>query len=254
MTAKPGTSCGFSIGALKSALIGGFICMAIVSIGSTAYGIPLTGYQESWNVPGNLAGWDPNTSVSNAAVVDVGGNGGGYVRTTGNASASFDIGIANFRPQVTGQFTGGPWTAKIDLLFTRGNFDNAWLRFRAVEGSTNGWLYPLTNNFATGQWNSWAVTFDPAWTDSQARSAGWVTDKDVSSTAISSPSWGQTMSNVMSTEVRLSGEGLLFAGIDNFSLSMVSGAPEPGTLLLVGSGLVGLVFRSKKRRKGVGPV
>jgi hypothetical protein len=52
------------------------------------------------------------------------------------------------------------------------------------------------------------------------------------------------MSAVYSTEVRLSGEGDLLAGIDNFSLQSV---PVPATAWLFGSGLIELIGLARRK-------
>ena len=53
-----------------------------------------------------------------------------------------------------------------------------------------------------------------------------------------------TMSGVYSTEVRLSGEGDLLAGIDNFSLHSV---PVPAAVWLFGSGLIELIGLARRK-------
>ena len=68
------------------------------------------------------------------------------------------------------------------------------------------------------EWTTFSIVFDPTWTDEEARSFGWIPDNERSPTAKPPPSWGATMSDVYTTEVRISGEGALVAGIDNFSL------------------------------------
>ena len=186
-------------------------------------------YSEGWNVSGNLAGWTPNTIAANLAVVDAGGNPGGFLFTSGNATGTLDIGASANKfivPDVTGDFSGTRWVISFDLLFISGNFDNAWLRFRFQDSSHNGWVYSLTDDFPLGEWRHFTVTFDPAWNDIEARAAGWVTDREaISPTAIPSEPWSQTMSDVFSTEIRVSAEGFSEAGIDNFRLNpLLSGS------------------------------
>jgi hypothetical protein len=174
-------------------------------------------YFAGWDVSGDTANWRRNTSVSSIAVVDTGGNPGGYLFTSGTASGTSDIGaLANefLVPDVTGDYSGTPWVVSFDLLFISGNFDNAWLRFR-FSAFTNGWRLPLTNSFPVGQWLHFTATFDPAWSDSEAVAAGWERESN-------SPSWSQTMSDVYTTEIRISAEGFAEAGIDNFSLVPVT--------------------------------
>jgi hypothetical protein len=56
------------------------------------------------------------------------------------------------------------------------------------------------------------------------------------------------MSNVFYTEIRISGEGPLEAGIDNFSQTSAP-VPEPTTMLLLGTGLVGLAAGAHRKKK-----
>ncbi len=189
-------------------------------------------FSEGWNVSGDLAGWTANTIAANLAVVDAGGNPGGFLFTSGNATGTLDIGASANKfmvPDVTGDFSGTRWVISFDLLFISGNFDNAWLRFRFQDSSHNGWVYSLTDDFPLGEWRHFTVTFDPAWNDSEARAAGWVTDREaISPTANPSEPWSQTMSDVFSTEIRVSTEGFSEAGIDNFRLnSVLSGSGTP---------------------------
>jgi len=202
---------------------GGFVrifaslCLTLVLITGPAFADAIP-YFAGWDVSGDLAGWNPNGIASNLAVVDAGGNPGGYLLTFGNAGATLDIGaLANkFKvPAVTGDYSGTPWVVSFDLLFINGNFDNAWLRFRFQSSAFNGWRLPLTNSFPLGQWTPFTVTFDPAWSDSEAIAAGWVRESGPT------VSWSQTMSDVFSTEIRISAEGFSEAGIDNFSLNPV---------------------------------
>jgi hypothetical protein len=76
----------------------------------------------------------------------------------------------------------------------------------------------LTDEFLLGDWQRFSVSFNPSWTDAEARAAGWLQDSDISPSAIESPSFKETMQSVYSFEVRISGTGFLEAGIDNFAL------------------------------------
>jgi len=153
---------------------------------------------------------------------------------------------------VIGNYDGAVWTALFDLQLISGEFDNLWLRFQAnIVGASNGWLKPLTTTIPCGmRWRSFSVSFDPAWTDSEAMAAGWVTAQAISPTAEPSASWSDTLGAVSAVEIRISGEGPLQAGIDNFML-----VPEPDSILLLMIGLATLrlgrhkVFRSLHRTK-----
>jgi uncharacterized repeat protein (TIGR01451 family) len=197
----------------------GILCLVAISK-PIAFGFATSGYSEGWNASGDLAGWEANTTKTNVAVMDSGGNPGGYLYTFGDIGASFDIGAVSRLPQVTGDYGGTTWRVSFDLLFISGSFDNAWLRFRFQDASHNGWLYPLIPaGTPMGKWTHFEVFFDPAWSDSEAIAAGWEQEPF-------SPSWSQTMSNVFYTEIRLSSEGFSEAGIDNFT-QVATGACVP---------------------------
>ncbi len=195
------------------------MCASALSTG-LAFAAPLSGYFEGWDIPGDTGGWIASTPCAGTiiSVVDVGGNPDGYLRSEGFGIETCDIGAQTFLPELSGDFGGNVWKASFDLLFISGNFDNAWLRL-TIQGG-NGWVRSLTNTFLPDQWNSFSLTFDPAWTDSEARAAGWATDREVLSPgSVPSEPWSTTLSDVGRTDIRISGEGPLQAGIDNFHLT-----------------------------------
>jgi hypothetical protein len=217
---------------------------------TSVFAVPVSGYMEGWDTPGDLAGWGSNTTVSTVVQADPGGNPGGHIQTRGTGAGSFDVGALTDLSAVTGDFGGSLWTASVDLAFFSeaftgaGSFDNAWLRFRYQDSSQNGWAYSLTNIFSP-DWSTFSVTFDPSWSDADAMANGWLPDdQSISPTADPSQSWATTMSNVYTTEVRLSGEGDLLGGIDNFKLNAV---PVPAAVWLFGSGLLGLLGVARRK-------
>ena len=200
-------------------------------------------YTETWD-SGSLAGWTANTTASNVAVVNTGGNPGGYLYSwgTGLVSGTLDIGAKTTSSIFTGNYSAkGIIGVSVDTSFISGNFDGAWVRFRYMDASQNGWVYPLTSTYPTN-WQTFFANLNPSWTDTQARAAGWLSDTDVF--GVPSPSFQITMSNVYSAEVRISGIGDVDAGIDNFSLIII---PAPGAIILSSIG-VGLVGWLKRRR------
>lgn len=173
-------------------------------------------YSEGWD-GGVLAGWVGNTAKTNVEVRNTGGNPDGYLRTFGDVGGSWDIGaIAGpTLSEVNGYYgAAGIRRVSFDLLFISGNFDDAWFRVRFQDASHNGWRFPVTNTFPLDEWISYTIEFDPTWSGAEAIAAGWIRE---------SPPVGfrQTMSNVYHPEVRISGEGFLEAGIDNFRLTSV---------------------------------
>jgi hypothetical protein len=216
--------------------------LSFLSFASLATAAPLSGYIEGWEVSGDLAGWEPNTNAANVAVVDVGGNPGGYLSSVGDPSLAFDIGAGTSISQVTGNYSGTPWRVEFDLLLNSGTFDNAWYRIR---DAANGWLFPLGAELGSQQWQSFSITFDPSWTDGEAAAAGWLSfpNPDFPS-ALPSNSWAQTLSDVTFVEIRVSAEGPAEVGIDNYRLTAV---PIPASAYLFASGLFGLVGMVRRK-------
>jgi hypothetical protein len=147
------------------------------------------------------------------------------------------------------------------LKLIQGNFDNVWLRFRYKDSTFNGWTNELTGNFAQTGWFSVSETFNPLWTDSEARAHGWRPDDEVLF-GNAPMSWATTMSDVYTVELRFSGSGtpiapygnFIQAGVDNFRLSAVQQAapvPEPETyaMMLAGLGLLGMAARRRKQKR-----
>lgn len=192
---------------------------------------------EEWE-GGTLAGWTGNTINSVVVYVAAGGNPDGHIQTRRAGTEGFDIGALTDIPDFTGDYAAAGITgASVDLNFMIGNFTDAWLRFRYQDSTQNGWRYPLTNVFPNA-WQTYVVYFNPAWSDLEARAAGWITDDDVDPGADPSVSFAQTMANVYTAEVRIAGDDSMIAAIDNFAL-----IPEPATLTLLG--LAGLLLRKR---------
>jgi hypothetical protein len=225
-------------------IIGTLGATSLLLTSFASYGAPVSGYMEGWDAPGDTAGWGSNTIVSTVVHANAGGNPDGHIQTRGNGHDSFDVGALSSLPAVTGNFGGSIWSVSVDLAFLTGPFDDAWLRFRYQDASENGWNYSLTNNFSQ-DWNTLSVTFDSSWDDVTATANGWLPDNlSVDPVALPSESWATTMSNVFTTEVRISGEGDMLAGIDNFKLKQV---PVPAGIWLFGSSIIGLVGLARRK-------
>lgn len=183
------------------------------------------------------AGFGPNTTASVVAYSAGGGNPDGHIQTRRDLSESFfDIGALNSDARFTGDYAAdGIGSMTVDLNFSTANFTGAWFRVRSNIVS-NGWLFPLTAAFPTDVWNTYGVSFNPTWTDLEARAAGWVTDEDLDPLNTASPSFASVMASVGFAEVRLgSTDESTLAGVDNFGLG--APVPEPSTLVLLGCGL-----------------
>ncbi|HXG46096.1 MAG TPA: PEP-CTERM sorting domain-containing protein [Methylomirabilota bacterium] len=197
-----------------------------------------SGYFEGWDASGDLAGWSASSSLSSVTQVDTGGNPGGFLWS--RVSDGSTGGVSTGLPAATGDFTGTPWTVSFDLFLFSGGFSDIWLRFRYHDATFNGWRFGFAPP-PTNAWTSFSVTFDPSWTDAQARAAGWTTD---SPDGFRSVSFSQTLADVYSTELRFAGPGRMVAGLDNFSLEVV---PEPSTVGLALVGAIGVLLGMRRR-------
>ena len=194
------------------------------------------------------AGFSANTISGVLVHVGSGGNPDGHIQVRRDLGEPFfDLGALSTNSRFTGNYAADGITGfTVDLNFHTDNFEAAFFRVR-IDSSTNGWLFPLTNAFGTNTWNTYAFSFDPTWSDSDARNAGWVTDQDRDALAIASPAFATVMASVGYAEVRLgnSAQTSALAGIDNFGLT---GVPEPSSIALTALGL-GLVTLKLIRRR-----
>lgn len=218
------------------------LALALLALGTRGALAATSGYFEDWDASGDLAGWSVFPSGSPLTQVDSGGNPGGFLRA--RLADGFPGGVFTRLPDATGDFTGTPWTVSFDLFLFSGGFSDIWLRFRYHDATFNGWRFGFAPP-PTNAWTSFSVTFDPSWTDEQARAAGWTTD---SPDGFGSVSFSQTLADVYSTELRFAGPGRMVAGMDNFSLEVV---PEPSTVGLALLGVIGVLLGTKRRSGAV---
>lgn len=189
-----------------------FFLIATVIMLLSHVGRGATCYYEGWD-GGSLAGWTANTVQTIVELRTTGGNPDGYVYTyMENAGGTWDAGALSTLPEVTGDYIAGRiYRVSFDIQFIAGDFGDLWFRVRYMDATYNGWKFPLTNVFPLGTWISYTIDFDPTWSDAEAMAAGWIQES-------TSPSFSTTMSDVYTAEVRISGEGDIEAGIDNFHL------------------------------------
>ena len=137
-----------------------------------------------------------------------GGNPGKYLRSTGTW---YWAGTCNETGAYSGNMVAlGVKKISVDLSVIKGTFYYALLRFRYKNSSYNGWYRTLVNSPSPSGWRTYTTTFNPAWTDAEAKAAGWVQESY-------SPSFKETMSDMYTTEIRLYGPGTSesIVGIDN---------------------------------------
>ncbi len=188
-----------------------------------------------------LDGWVANTAFSSVQHGNAGGNPDGYLK--GITKASGTTGAVNLTSNYTDNYvSAGIKSVAVDLKNEFGTVNDAFLRFRYLDSTQNGWAYLLTNTLGTN-WESFEVAFDTGWSDVDALSNGWT--KDGPGVVGFSTLW----TDIYTAEVRINGSAALGVGIDNYSIS-TSPVPVPATVWLVGSGLAGLFGFGRKGRKG----
>jgi len=208
----------------------GFVCALTAVFASPAFGAFAHG--EGWD-NSTLAGWDSSSNLADVSVMPAGGTPQGYVECC--SAISTVVGVQTPSDDWTGNLAAAGITGvTVDLKFQLGNYTDARLRFRYQDSFSNGWTLPLTTDLAANNtWQHCSVSFDPTWTDTQAIAAGWFQET-------CTPSFAETMADVYTSEVRLTGSDVLIAGVDNFTL-----VPEPASIgLLALSGLAMLRRRN----------
>jgi len=169
-------------------------------------------YIDTWDIPGDLAGWQPNTSWTILEVVNTGGNPGGYLSSMSDPGLPHYAGAKTEKAEYKQHFDPTT-TISVDLKVLSGleNIDEISIRLRYKDSAHNGWRYPLIKPSTTNVWNTYTVTFNPNWTDVQAIANGWVNEG-------SNPSFTGTVHDIYTAEVRFDGSDFMSVGIDNFVL------------------------------------
>jgi hypothetical protein len=163
-----------------------------------------------------------------------GGNPDGHLLIRKDLDTGFDIGTQNsVWPGFLGDYAAAGITGGgFDLNVFNITVDEAQLRLRR-NVAENGWHY----NFGAvlpnaNAWESFDVSFNPAWDDATAIINGWTQEAG-------SPSFADLMASVGWLEVRLINQGSLIAGVDNVRL-----VPEPASLALLALGTA--IFRRRR--------
>lgn len=189
--------------------------------------------------------WIQNTTQTNISHAAAGGNPGGYLFTNNLGGPQFfhAVGAQNTTANYSGVFAPGLWTIAVDLNFLRGDFANAWLRFRYQDSSNNGWHYSLEDTTFNNSWSTYTVSFDTTWDDVTAMANGWVMEPGANA------SFSQLWTDTWNSEVRILGTAAstnLLAGIDNYIVRS-SVVPVPSAVWLFGSGLLGLAAIARRK-------
>ena len=172
----------------------------------------------SFDAPGDSDGFGymPACRLENPGE---GGNPGGYLQSACDEvfAGAYLAGADTERADLTGDRRFRIWTVSVDLKAIEGTTTGVYLRFRnrSQEGwLLNGWRYRFGARLPN-DWTRYEVTFDPGWTDAQARAHGW--EKDFPDGAYS-PSWADNMARIGTAEIRAEALEPLVIGIDNFTL------------------------------------
>lgn len=220
-----------------------FPCAAIaMGIFLVADANAASAYLEQWNA-GDTNGWIQSTT-SSVVVRDVAdGNPAASLAVRRSLSPPvFDMGVTTELTALSDDYTGQPaWMLSFDAKHDIGNYTDMWLRFRYQDATFNGWYLDIADVFPNS-WESYSVTFNPAWSDAQAMANGWT---DETGGAVS---WQTLMTDVYHPEIRflLGDNQSAVAHVDNVQLKVV---PEPRSTTLPLLATLGMLGLSTRRRR-----
>ena len=172
---------------------------------------------DQWD-DGSVNGWMPATIDVQLSAPLTGGVLGGYLQSVEVVPTFQTVGAVNAEPRYTGDFAARAiGQMQVAVQLQSGIFGQVMFQIRYLDGSHNGWYYSLPVNKDDTGWQSFAIEFDPTWSDTEAQNAGWVQEG-------AAPSFAETLAQVYTIGIRATGADSLALGIDSFSL----GDPETG--------------------------
>jgi hypothetical protein len=143
----------------------------------------------------------------------------------------YGVGGTNYVEQTIADFTPGN-TYELSFALSSEGYDSTSGQSRAMVSFTSGSSTPAADFTAPPTSGEW-------WLDWSLFTYNFVAD---------APSVTIRFTQILGIGNNCCGGGGFDVGLDNVSITSTS-APEPGTLLLLGSGLIGLGFAAKKRFK-----
>lgn len=187
-------------------------CLFVASAGASA-----DEYLHDFERRSDLEAWQPYDDDVGCALANPGsgGNPGGYLQMS---CAGAFVGAWTRSPDFTGKLTGSRWVLSFDIA----NFGarSATIVDILLFGGETSWIYYGTLSAANnGVWTTYGLTFDPAWSDDQARANHWA---PAATNGASFASWADTMKRVEAVGFRASEEtanvSAVRIGLDNVRL------------------------------------
>ena len=216
-----------------------------------------------------LPGWSVTANNTNQLDVfvangTVGGNAVGAYLATGDGT---DFGLSSYQNNVNRQnFITYTYTATGTVSNITGSFDyeSAWTRWASNNPRTAGFEVGMTYRVnagaatATTPANSWQVSNANVTLASDLKT--WLTDARMDALGLSSRHLSFSITGVTLNpgdqvtfqwlQLTTAGDRNMAQGIDNFTLNGTTTAPLPPTLLLLCTGLLGLIGLRRKPRRG----